>query len=89
MDIHVTLRDRETGQQGVSVHRGYDPDDSIVRFHWTEGNYCCDCNRSIFLLGRDVDDPLPCNNGDHDQRIELLKIVDETGRLIYQPGVLE
>ena len=29
-------------------------------FIWEEGNYSCDCNRSIFFLGRSYDDAMPC-----------------------------
>lgn len=28
-----------------------------VRYHWEEGNYSCDCNRSNFL---DIDDEMEC-----------------------------
>ncbi len=30
-------------------------------FIWEEGNYSCDCNRSIFFLGLDVDNHFNCD----------------------------
>ena len=64
MVVSALLRHRKTGQQGRYEHEW--PEGSGRRgvlWLWTEGNYACDCNRSIFLLGRDLDDTLPCNNG--------------------------
>lgn len=38
-------------------------------FMWEDGNYGCDCNRSLFFLGVDLDECLPCGDG----RFEILK----------------
>lgn len=46
MSIRVTLKDRVTG-----VIKEY-PDTSISVFDWTEGNWSCDCNRSIAFTGK-------------------------------------
>jgi len=89
MDIHVTLRDKETGQRGVYICPDYDLEDCVIRWLWTEGNY--DSAQGMFLAdGHGSDDPnLQYNNDLRPQHVELLKIVDETGRLIWQRGVLE
>ena len=87
MDIHVTLRDKRTGVEGVYVDDAHGLLDRAIRSLWVEGSYACDCNRSVFLLGQENE--LLCSNVYGAQLIELLKIADETGRLIWQPGVLE
>lgn len=55
---------------------GFGYEDHSVEFMYTEGNYDCDCNRSIFLDEYcDVDtgpDPLPCG-----ETIKLVKLVVE------------
>lgn len=44
-----------------------------LRFHWTEGNYSCDCNRALLLaraLGVDDPDDAPCG----DERYVLVEM---------------
>jgi hypothetical protein len=66
--ITAVLRDTRTGE--VREHHyldeaGADQEDTIhgVLWVWTEGNYECDCNRSIFMYG--VDKQMPCNSDDN------------------------
>ena len=73
MVVVAVLRHRKTGRQGRYEHDW--PDSSGLRgvlWLWTEGNYACDCNRSIFLLGRDLDNTLSCNSDD--PTIELVEL---------------
>ena len=62
MKAEVLLRD----QAGVERVHAYDIDDedrdSLV-FMWEDGNYACDCNRSIFLHELAFDSAWPCSNG--------------------------
>ena len=48
---HIILRYEG---KDYSVKEEYD-DDAPVEFMWTEGNYCCDCNRSIFMGIKEMD----------------------------------
>lgn len=54
-----------------------DPDSECeIPFIWEEGNYSCDCNRSLFIQ-RCCDESfpsLPCNS--EDNQIELIGIVE-------------
>ena len=62
MKVEVLLRD----QAGVEKVHAYDCEpeyrDSLV-FMWEDGNYACDCNRSIFLHELNFDEAWPCSNG--------------------------
>ena len=60
--------------------------DYYGEFIWSEGNFACDCNRSLFFLwavGADEadDDDTPCS----DDRFSV-RIKDKTGTLLYQDG---
>lgn len=70
-----------------------------IIFHWTEGNYGCDCNRSMFfyragfdeitqdVIDRSWDEELECNPGmPGDNIIVLDKLVNaDTGEVIWIP----
>jgi len=47
--MFIELKNMATGEHGVYEESAEDQWD----FNWQEGNYSCDCNRSIFLY-RDV-----------------------------------
>lgn len=93
LDIH--LRDTQTGEV-VVYHNTYpipEPDlhESSTLYIWEEGNYSCDCNRSLFFHrakhpDADPNDPeikLDCNTGDN--RIIIDKIVvRETGEVLAE-----
>ena len=59
MKCQVTLRDTQNGYQGTIVvdHTDFD----LADWMWTQGNYSCDCNRSLFLYDGDITRELPCN----------------------------
>ncbi len=78
MVVNALLRSRETGQQARYTHEWPGRVSGAV-WLWTEGNYSCDCNRSIFLLGRDLDNTLPCNGGD--PTIELVELLVDGERV--------
>lgn len=78
MTVAALLRSRETGREGRYAHEWSSGIASLL-WLWTEGNFACDCNRSIFLLGRDVSDTLPCNGGE--PTIELVELVVDGERL--------
>ncbi len=50
--LEVTLRDTTTGKSVVYPDT-WENDDfrELANFIWSEGNYSCDCNRSLFMYG--------------------------------------
>jgi hypothetical protein len=55
------------------------PASAAIIYQYTEGNYACDCNRSLFLYDWDENDKKPCGN-----TIRLDKIVDrKIGQVIW------
>ena len=86
----IALKDTVTGDRRT-VEFEYaeervdaEENDRLLVYLWTEGNYGCDCNRSLKLWELDLaedDNGLECNRGDN--RILLLSIHEkETGRAI-------
>jgi hypothetical protein len=72
--IVIEILDAKTGLRS-KYKDSYDKDDGWYDFIWTEGNYSCDCNRSLFFArGRLEDDPKspPCGSDRY-----FVKIVDE------------
>ena len=51
------------------------------RFMWLEGNWSCDCNRSLFLYDGDETKELPCSA--EENVIELLKLT-VNDKVIYE-----
>jgi hypothetical protein len=85
--IDVYLRDTVTGDTRVHRDEGWWDVDGFTEqiafsdFIWSDGNYACDCNRSLFLWPDRTDKELPCSN---DARIVIDKIVDVvTGETVY------
>ena len=77
MKIDVYLRDTRTGYTNV-YHEN--DDEPFVDYGWSEGNFSCDCNRSILLYPEDEEKELPCGNG----TIVIDKIVrTDTGEILY------
>lgn len=59
--VIAQLTDPNTGATGTTdmEYPNDYPRHSII-YHWTEGNYGCDCNRSLFLFNLEYDDAWPC-----------------------------
>lgn len=57
----VLLHDTRTGRKEWinAVYCAYPPDEPHREYIWREGNYACDCNRSIFL---DLDEDIGCSH---------------------------
>jgi hypothetical protein len=76
--FRLTLKDNETGySRTFDESRQMLPDETSeleaednFTFLWEEGNYSCDCNRSIFLWPHDDSKHLECS----DNRIELVSL---------------
>ncbi len=87
MKIFVYLKDIITGKSAIyedEFANDYPLD--AIEFMYSEGNYCCDCNRSLFLakaLGEE-DLDLRCCDIDGKYRIFCEKIVTEDGTIIYE-----
>jgi len=75
MAVEVIVRIKEVSSGEVrETFRTY-PDDAraqTVKFHWTDGNYGCDCNRHIFFHKSDADDSdIVCSKGRYLVRVEM------------------
>ncbi len=74
MIVKADLRDTRTGkcvQHTCKIEKEWEPG----QFHqWTEGNYSCDCNRSLFMYGEEGE--LPCNNGKNVIVLDRLQVGD-------------
>jgi hypothetical protein len=74
--IEVDLRDTLTGHKKTYVEESSDDnvDHETVVFMWSEGNYSCDCNRSLFLWDWDRDKDLPCSQPDGRIVVDSLRV---------------
>lgn len=89
MFVDIYLTDTETGESRT-YHDKFDWQEAAaelsfaegaVIYQYTEGNYSCDCNRSLFFYDWEEDKVKPCGN-----TIRLDKIVNrETDKLIWNP----
>jgi hypothetical protein len=86
MLVDIYLTDTETGFSKI-YHDKYAwedvdtdwPASAAIIYQYTEGNYSCDCNRSLFLYDWEENKVKSCGN-----TIRLDKIVDrETGKVIW------
>jgi hypothetical protein len=73
----ITLRDLQTGYTRTIEHEY--ADDGHAIYMWEDGNYSCDCNRSIFLYNLGLDESWPCGEG----KILVTEITDDAGEFIY------
>lgn len=95
--MKITVEITDTKQKIKRVyHTGWnvsdDPQLIGLEFMWSEGNYSCDCNRSLFFQeAGGVEDPYrtgpehpdysDCNTGPN--RF-LVKVMDDTGNIIHE-----
>lgn len=60
VNVTAFLRD----PSGFEGEYSYEIEDDFtshdVYFMWEDGNYACDCNRSLFLRGLDFEESWPC-----------------------------
>jgi hypothetical protein len=86
----VTLKDTQSGDartfewsyNAKPEDMGYDDD---VSYLWEEGNYSCDCNRSIFLWPDDEAKHLECDVGQNRiELVELEQIESEPRKCLHQ-----
>ena len=64
----------------VKVEYQGDYEETSLLFHWLEGNYCCDCNRSLFI-GQQCDENFPeleCSGIDNEVQLIELFMEDES-----------
>jgi len=69
------LRDKRNGRTVDHAWTWLDSYASPI-YMWTDWNYGCDCNRSLFMYGEEG--AIDCNKGDADQVIELVALIDES-----------
>ena len=73
MNIYVVIYPPK-GEPRLTIHQYASLEG--VEFHWSEGNYSCDCNRSSFYSH----EVLPCNTHENLYKVEVF---DNEGKLIY------
>lgn len=54
---------------------------------WSEGNYGCDCNRSMFFFGLSYDDAFPC--GDTIKITKIVPVEEEKSEGDLKSGYIE
>jgi len=81
-DIVVYLRDIITKVKREYKTTGYFPDGVFNDYIWSDGNYECDCNRSLFLYDHDESKEYPCNIQESQIIIDKIVRVD-TGEVVY------
>lgn len=82
-DYEITIKDTVSGKQKTFTEQF--PSDECAEFMFSEGNYACDCNRSIFLQLFDRAE-LPCNVGEN--QIVCLGIRNlKTGKIVKESEV--
>lgn len=45
LKYRATIKDTVTGVIVTHINT-FEHDEDTLKFYWTEGNFCCDCNRS-------------------------------------------
>ena len=76
-DIHMI--NTETKESRI-YHDDYKREKKDDFYIWAEGNFSCDCNRSIFFYDYEEDKEMDCSKG----RIVIEKIVIRgTGETVY------
>jgi hypothetical protein len=82
MKYKFHLRNIETGESRVYEDDFDHESESGMFWQWFEGNFCCDCNRSLFLYDWDESKELLCNS--EDNTIVLDKIVRENDITVWE-----
>lgn len=79
--IIVTIRDNSTSEIVDYADTGSFEDGEFQDFLWSEGNYACDCNRSLFFArAKGLDDP----DRECGEERYIIRIIDaSTNQIIY------
>ena len=88
MSYDVLIRKNATGE--VRTYRTdecdwYENDEGSTRWMWMEGNYQCDCNRSLFFA-RAAGEPDPADVECGDDAYTAIKAILPDGREIQIDG---
>ncbi len=77
MNLRVHLRDTVTGF--ARIYETEVEDDEGLHYMWGEGNYSCDCNRSLFLWdwSDEEGEVLDCNSMDNQIVIDRMTLDGE------------
>ena len=68
----IVLRDTRNGKYKILGETSEHQDPESMLFLWSEGNFSCDCNRSLFFYDDDEEQELPCNPDEN--IIELISL---------------
>lgn len=81
--IDVHLFRPSTGERRVhQTECTWDDAGGNPDFIWKEGNFACDCNRSLFLYDWDDEKTLPCNTDANEIIIEKI-VIRGTDTVVY------
>jgi len=81
LSVYIKLRDKVSGFEKVLYQSKYRDVDHVL-YQWIDGNYSCDCNRSLLLWDWNGEKTLECSSGEN--QIELISIHNaKTGEVIY------
>lgn len=71
--ITVKIRDNSTGEIVDHADTGSFEDGEFQDFLWSEGNYACDCNRTLFFYrAKGLDDPDDEQCGEEAYSIQII-----------------
>jgi hypothetical protein len=79
-DVIITIRDNSTGVVRTGLMKEYQYYDSD--WIWSDGNYSCDCNRTLFFA-RIGGDPEPTDEKCGHDRFDITVVDAVTGKTIY------
>ena len=83
MKVSIQMIDTRDGNRQV-INSGFDYSnlDGLL-FQWLEGNFGCDCNRSIFMYPEEESKHLDCNIEENVIQVEWIQDID-TGEILWK-----
>lgn len=85
MIFDVFIKNNQTGE--IRLYSDEYEDNDIISFLWSDGNYACDCNRSLFFA-RAKGEPDPEITKCTDYKFSVLYIINrETKQVIYYEDI--
>jgi hypothetical protein len=82
MKAILHILDQKSGNVRSQPYEWDESNPEASEFLWSEGQNCCDCNRSLFFawaVGLECNEP-----AEHDADNFLVKITDTSGSTLYQ-----
>lgn len=84
--VCVEVRNNATGEVRVDKTHAWEDDEiGSSEYIWSEGNFSCDCNRSLFFARSAGGKPDPSEATCGDDAFSV-RIKDATGTVLYEDG---